>query len=509
MKFGSTTAPANQTFRAWIDYNGDGVFSNQEIVLDQPNTNEASGFVAIPANSATSRALRVRIAAVYFLSAPGGTAFNGCASLTNGQMEDYSIKISANTSAPQADFEAKSFLSCDGKVDFIDRSKNLPATWQWDFGDGSSSSSQNPSHTYASSGSYTVKLTVSNTNGTDSETKTNYIVVDKSKGVTQACIPNSQSHIDDYGIKNVLFNTINNSTGDGRDGYQDYSCTHQSTVTPNTSYNIEVKTGSLNKEDVKVWIDYNNDGTLSTSELVYSSVNDTLHIGSFIIANASVKNTPVRMRVLSDIVGRNLKACDDPSYGQAEDYGIIIKGDTNSPNGPTANFEVDSTQTCLGTVKFSDKSTNNPSSYLWEFGDGTNSTLPSPSHTYATNGKYTVKLTVTNGFGSDSETKADYVEKDGKYCSGTIGIANLSESLDINVFPIPSTGILNLHFPNSAVKKYDLRVYSIDGQVIYLSPMIVEPNAIEQINLSQHPRGVYFLEASTSTERRLFKIVLH
>ncbi|MBI4775968.1 MAG: PKD domain-containing protein [Deltaproteobacteria bacterium] len=61
-------------------------------------------------------------------------------------------------------------------VSFTDQSTNNPTSWSWNFGDGSNSSAQNPTHTYSSPGNYTVTLTVSNAYGSDSETKSNYIV---------------------------------------------------------------------------------------------------------------------------------------------------------------------------------------------------------------------------------------------------------------------------------------------------------------------------------------------
>jgi PKD repeat protein len=61
------------------------------------------------------------------------------------------------------------------------------------------------------------------------------------------------------------------------------------------------------------------------------------------------------------------------------------------------------------SVNFSDLSTNNPAAWLWTFGDGTASTLQNPSHTYADAGVYTVSLTASNDFGSDTRTKSDFI----------------------------------------------------------------------------------------------------
>jgi PKD repeat protein len=61
------------------------------------------------------------------------------------------------------------------------------------------------------------------------------------------------------------------------------------------------------------------------------------------------------------------------------------------------------------TVNFTDQSTNGPTSWSWNFGDTGTSTQQSPSHTYNSAGTYTVSLTVTNAYGSDTETKTNYI----------------------------------------------------------------------------------------------------
>ncbi len=66
---------------------------------------------------------------------------------------------------------------------------------------------------------------------------------------------------------------------------------------------------------------------------------------------------------------------------------------------PVAAFSF--TGETTGTVDFTDNSTNSPTSWAWDFGDGNTSTMQNPQHTYAVFGAYNVCLTVTNSAGMD------------------------------------------------------------------------------------------------------------
>ncbi|MBP7143824.1 MAG: PKD domain-containing protein, partial [Methanoculleus sp.] len=59
-------------------------------------------------------------------------------------------------------------------------------------------------------------------------------------------------------------------------------------------------------------------------------------------------------------------------------------------------------------VQFTDLSTN-ATAWAWNFGDGATSAEQNPVHTYTAAGVYTVNLTVTNDFGSDTEVKTNYI----------------------------------------------------------------------------------------------------
>jgi len=60
-------------------------------------------------------------------------------------------------------------------------------------------------------------------------------------------------------------------------------------------------------------------------------------------------------------------------------------------------------------VFFTDVSSNTPTSWFWDFGDGTNSTLQNPDHTYTKSGFKTVALTATNSAGSNVTTRVKFV----------------------------------------------------------------------------------------------------
>jgi PKD repeat protein len=150
-------------------------------------------------------------------------------------------------------------------------------------------------------------------------------------------------------------------------------------------------------------LDLDNDAAFSTGELIWSALNTTNPSGSVLIPNATIFNTAVRLRVTADVIGEIAGPCDQPLFGQAEDYSVII---TPNNDPPVAAFTASPTQTCDGIVQFTDLSTDLPTGWSWDFGDGNTSTDPDPLHTYALPGIFTVTLTVTNANGSDASTQS-------------------------------------------------------------------------------------------------------
>jgi PKD repeat protein len=85
------------------------------------------------------------------------------------------------------------------------------------------------------------------------------------------------------------------------------------------------------------------------------------------------------------------------------------------------------------TVSFTDQSTNNPTSWVWDFGDGTTSTQRNPSKIYNSAGTYTVKITVTNSYGSNSHTKNGYITTN---TTGSTPIAAFTGSPSSGIAPL-------------------------------------------------------------------------
>jgi len=61
-------------------------------------------------------------------------------------------------------------------------------------------------------------------------------------------------------------------------------------------------------------------------------------------------------------------------------------------------------------VQFVDQSSNVPTSWEWDFGDGQTSGAQNPKHTYVSEGVYTVTLMVRNNFGEDTKVRSNLIE---------------------------------------------------------------------------------------------------
>jgi bacillolysin len=153
------------------------------------------------------------------------------------------------------------------------------------------------------------------------------------------CASNGNNTSDEY-IGRVQLNTIDNSTGASSGGYGDFT-TIFTDLTISTQYTITVTptwTGTVYNEAYSVWIDYNQDGDFADSgEQIWtqSATSSSSVNGSFSVP-ASATEGATRMRVSMKYNGVPT-SCESFTYGEVEDYTVVIGGtgpDTQAPTTP-------------------------------------------------------------------------------------------------------------------------------------------------------------------------------
>ena len=249
---------------------------------------------------------------------------------------------------PVADFTASAISGCSPlSVTFSDMSSGIPTSWTWDFGNGQTSHLQNPNVTFINPGKYSITLIVTNSSGSDTKLKTQYITVYKN--------PTADFQVDNQiGCINKSRNFTDKSTaGDGviNSWYWDFG-------------------------------DGENDNTKNSAH-AFSNVglyNIMLRITDIhgCVSSISKKN-------FMDI--KSVKA----DFNVNETYFCKIPATTVFTNKSTPVSSI--------------------IQYSWDFGNGHTSSLSNPSENYTNNGKYTVKLRVDDQFGCyDEVVRTNYIE---------------------------------------------------------------------------------------------------
>jgi len=124
------------------------------------------------------------------------------------------------------------------------------------------------------------------------------------------------------------------------------------------------------------------------------------------LGSATVKSNGTWSVPITVAQGARISAIQIAPNGNTSELGTnVTAGQGSVQTAPVADFSW-SQQSGTRTVSFTDTSTNGPTSWSWVFGDGGTSSQRNPAHTYSSAGSYSVKLTVGNGAGSDSQTRS-------------------------------------------------------------------------------------------------------
>jgi len=174
---------------------------------------------------------------------------------------------------------------------------------------------------------------------------------------------------------------------------------------------------------------------------------------------------------------------------------------THTVGPPVTNFTGNPTSGAVPlTVAFTDASSGAPTSWSWTFGDGGTSTAQSPSHTYATANQYTVSLTATNQYGSNTNTKTNYITvvqaQDYTCASLTVNNGTITSGDHTSVHA--SDDVYLVVNAAKASNKYTAQVsYTFSTGLGSLSSLVV--TAEGKVNTGTQPLTVYAYNYSTAT----------
>ncbi|MBL7884787.1 MAG: T9SS type A sorting domain-containing protein [Bacteroidia bacterium] len=161
---------------------------------------------------------------------------------------------------------------------------------------------------------------------------------------------------------------------------------------------------------------------------------------------------------------------------------------------------------------YNSSSVGNEYTYLWDFGDGTTSTAPYPTHTYPGTGPYQICFTVSDNSGCSS-TYCDSLfagRGSGVLTINVIpptSIENITTSnkSNINLYPNPASSQLTVQ-TNGIKSKFDVIIYDVAGRVVKTITKVESSETT--INIEYLEAGFYLLninDGKTSISKRFVK----
>jgi hypothetical protein len=171
---------------------------------------------------------------------------------------------------------------------------------------------------------------------------------------------------------------------------------------------------------------------------------------------------------------------DNTVFNSTTDWNLLI-------NNPSANFS-ESISGNTATFTNSSSSVNSTLNYSWDFGDGNTSSIQNPSHTYATNGTYTVTLIASNCIFSDTITNTIQ-----------IGTNSMEENTNTNFefYPNPTTHQIAINVEKQLLGSV-YTIYDYTGKSILSGKILSEQSVIDLVDLS---KGIYLLSIGENLDR--------
>ncbi|MBI5915216.1 MAG: PKD domain-containing protein [Bacteroidetes bacterium] len=161
-------------------------------------------------------------------------------------------------------------------------------------------------------------------------------------------------------------------------------------------------------------------------------------------------------------------------------------------NHPIAKFRYDQDTSDYLSINFTDLSYYEPTTYGWQFGDGSSSNEINPVHTYASDGTYEVCLTVANGYGLNTYCRTLQI--------GTTATGEATPEVNLTVFPNPAMEATNIILSDYLPRHATLTLYTATGQSVLRHCISAGWNTVPLEGIAP---GLYFYEVKD--EERVLK----
>jgi PKD repeat protein len=174
-----------------------------------------------------------------------------------------------------------------------------------------------------------------------------------------------------------------------------------------------------------------------------------------------------------------------------------------------AEYIVASTVRAGDTVHFVNVSHPEPYTCLWRFGDGVKSEENSPTHIFFIRDTFDVKLTISNGYCSATDTKSVIVSgfKNKLLPGEGDGSGQFLQILSSNIFPNPTHGEFTFEIRFSATTNMMVSLHDIKGQLYYVESIKNVEEYSRNYSFEKLPAGIYIFKATSGKLSQTYKIV--
>lgn len=304
------------------------------------------------------------------------------------------------------------------KINFMDTSSAGVVSWQWDFGDAATSTAQHPSHIYANSGTYMVCLTTIDGAGCgatycDSVTIGSVGNCSSNFTYTVDVINANMIYFYDNSTPGSAFTVWNFNDGTTNDSLQNPVHVFSAPGTYTVCLTMGDSNACSNTSCQQIIV-----GAVGCSAN-FASVPDTINLYSFQFNDMSLGGATSWMWEFGDgdtVYTQNATH----TYNATGNYNVCLTVMDSASNCVDTYCRYVEVSNCYAaystvadsldpyTVHFMDNSLGNPTSWHWDFEDGTTSSLQNPSHTYPFDAWHWVCLTTTNNNGC-TNTFCDFI----------------------------------------------------------------------------------------------------